>query len=179
MQRSGGGELFSRDHCQLPPPADPNRSSLHILMTQLEFITELRSVLDRHADSVRNALRRLVTRVPGNARALHLMVFTNQEGDGQFDVFGSIDGPDHYFINKQIADVKDIFSVRHTENGFEPAVPMVDAFDAGFDVNDTVIQCVSEWMRGIWRTTDGLSTTVPVLIVGHDGISTTTSESCN
>jgi hypothetical protein len=42
-----------------------------------------------------------------------------------------------------------------------------------------VIQCVSEWMRGIWRTTDGLSTTVPVLIVGHDGISTTTSESCN
>jgi hypothetical protein len=25
MQRSGGGELFSRDHCQLPPPADPNR----------------------------------------------------------------------------------------------------------------------------------------------------------
>jgi hypothetical protein len=30
MQRSGGGELFSRDHCQLPPPADPNRSSLEL-----------------------------------------------------------------------------------------------------------------------------------------------------
>ena len=42
------------------------------------------------------------------------MVFTNQEGDGQFDIFGSIDGPDHYFINKQIADVKYIFTVRHT-----------------------------------------------------------------
>jgi hypothetical protein len=28
MQRSGGGELFSRDHCQFPPPADPNRSGI-------------------------------------------------------------------------------------------------------------------------------------------------------
>jgi hypothetical protein len=106
------------------------------------------------------------------------MVFTNQEGDGQFDVFGSIDGPDHYFINKQIADVKDIFTVRHTENGFAPAVPMVDPFDAGFEVNDTVIQSVSDWMHGIWRTTDGLSPAVPVLIVGHDGISATTTEPC-
>ncbi len=106
------------------------------------------------------------------------MVFTNQEGDGQFDVLGAIDGPDHYFINKQIADVKDIFTVRHTENGFSPAVPMVDPFDAGFAVNDTVIQCVSDWMHGIWRTTDGLSPAVPVLIVGHDGISITTTEPC-
>lgn len=147
-------------------------------MTQDEFITELRSVLDEHANAVRTALRRLVPRIPEKAKALHVMVFTNQEGDGQFDVFGSIDGPDHYFINKQIADVKDIFTVRHTEDGFAPAVPMVDSFDARFDVNDTVIQCVSEWIRGIWRTTDGLTPSVPVLVVGHDGISTTTMEQC-
>jgi len=148
-------------------------------MMQDQFITELRSVLDDHADAARDALRRLVPRIPEKARALHLMVFTSQEGDGQFDVFGSIDGPDHYFINKQIADVKDIFTVRSTENGFAPSVPMVDPFDVGFAVNETVIQCVSKWLREIWRTTDGLTPNVPVVIVGHDGISTTTSESCN
>jgi hypothetical protein len=148
-------------------------------MTQDQFITELRTVLDRHADAARDALRRLVPCIPEKARALHLMVFTNQEGDGQFDVFGSIDGPDHYFINKQIADVKDIFTVRNTEDGFAPPVPMVDPFDVEFAVNDTVVQCVAKWLREIWRTTDGLASNVPVVIVGHDGISTTTSQSCN
>jgi hypothetical protein len=76
-------------------------------MQKHEFIAELRAVLDQHVDAARESLRRLIPRIPANARALHLMVFTNQEGDGQFDVFGSIDGPDHYYINKQIADVKD------------------------------------------------------------------------
>lgn len=106
------------------------------------------------------------------------MVFTSQEGDGQFDVFGTIDGPDHYFINQQIAVVNDIFPVRNTENGFEPSVPMVDPFDIEFDVSETVIQCVSTWIREIWRTTDGLTPSIPVMIVGHDGISTTPPESC-
>jgi len=147
-------------------------------MTPEDFTANLRSVLDDHADVARNALRRLVARMPDKARALQLMVFTNQEGDGQFDVFGSIDGPDHYSINKQIADVKDIFTVRHTENGFAPAVPMVDPFDVGFNVNNTVIKCVSQWLHEIWRTTDGLAHAVPVLIVGHDGISTTMTEPC-
>jgi hypothetical protein len=41
-----------------------------------------------------------------------------------------------------------------------------------------VIKCVSQWLHGIWRTTDGLAHAVPVLIVGHDGISTTMTEPC-
>jgi hypothetical protein len=147
-------------------------------MTQDQFIIELLAVLHEHSDAARDALRRLVARIPERSRALHLMVFTSQEGDGQFDVFGTIDGPDHYFINQQIADVKDIFTVRNTENGFEPSVPMVDPFDIEFDVNETVIQCVSTWIREIWRTTDGLTPSIPVMIVGHDGISTTPPESC-
>jgi hypothetical protein len=147
-------------------------------MQKHEFIAELRAVLDQHVDAARESLRRLIPRIPANARALHLMVFTNQEGDGQFDVFGSIDGPDHYYVNKQIADVKDIFTVRLTENGFTPPVPMVAARDAGFDVNETLIQCVSTWLRHVWNTTEDIVPTVPVAIVGHDGISTTIVEPC-
>ena len=138
-----------------------------------DYIAELRSELAHHSDAVRERLLRFVAAIPPNARSSRFIVFTSQDADGQFDVVGSVDGPDHFHINKAVQGVARIFDVVHSPDGFAPPVPTVDPFATDDCVNDVIIPCVADWLHDIWKTTPGIGAPVPIEIGGHDGISVT------
>lgn len=143
-------------------------------MTQSEFRAALQAVLAEHSSEAARRIQSTLTRIPPQARALAFEVFTSQDGEGMFSVRAALDGPDLYLLNKAIDQTADIFEVQMLETGLEPAVPMVDRDEVDFEVNDTIVDTVAAWLRGVWATVDSSRLRIPVHIDGHDGYGTIT-----
>jgi len=134
-----------------------------------EFVKALESGLEKHSADVVGKWKKVISILPEETRAVSVIISPNQDGDGIFDIFVSLDGPDLYVLNKKIRDHFRLFSPIHTEKGIEPYIPDVDPFDVDFEVNDTVVDVVLPWLEKLWPQvkTEGLK--VPVGLYGDEG----------
>lgn len=143
-------------------------------MEESELQAELNSVLSEHTKEATEKLNIVLNNIPEKAISINLEIFTSQDREGFFSVGVNLDGPDLYVLNKAIREYVDIFDPKYTENGIEPYIPTVDPFEIEYEANDTVVDCVANWLREIWDNVNKENITIPVYIVGHDEYGTTT-----
>lgn len=148
-------------------------------MNQQEFINALELELAKHSESVIEKWKKVLSILPSETRAVSVIISPNQDGDGVFDVFVSLDGPDLYVLNKKIRDHYQLFSPICTENGIDPYIPDVDPFDVDFEVNDTVVDTVLPWLQNLWEKVKSEQTSVPVGIYGDEGYGSKSSVQLN
>jgi hypothetical protein len=141
---------------------------------ELEYRSILQGVLADHTEFAATQLGSILDHLPQMTRAIEIEVFPDQDGEGTFSVRVGLDGPDLYVLNKAIGEWAELFSVRHTEHGLEPSVPLMDPFEESFQVNDAVVDCAAEWLQGVWRALGDPNVEVPITVVGHDDYGTIT-----
>jgi hypothetical protein len=142
-------------------------------MNSVEFGTALREELAKHSAEAARRIEAILARVPAKARSLDIEVFPSQDADGFFGVRASFEGPDLYALNKSIDQFADIIEPKYTESGLVPPIPMVQTPNAGFAVNDIVVDSVATWLVSVWESL-GSSAPLPIRVVGHDGYGTVT-----
>lgn len=133
-------------------------------MNQDRFKQELAEVLLKHSENAVQRINKVLTFLPAETKSVSIMISLNQDGDGDFSVYISLDGPDLYVLNKQIQEYFEIFSPTYNKSGLNPYIPTVDPFDVDFEVNDTVADVVVEWLSSLWKKVKSENVTVPVYI---------------
>ncbi len=141
-------------------------------MEENEYKIELRKVLDENSANAIKRLNSTLKIIPEKSKSIELMIFPDQDGEGTFGVRISLTGPDLYVLNKAIEDYANIIDVKHTSNGLEPNVPMMDPFDSNFEVNDALSDIVGEWLKSIWNQAEARNINLPVTIVADEGYGT-------
>lgn len=132
----------------------------------MNFEEELSSELAKHSGSIASSLKELFAKLPENTREIHIEVFANQDGDGMFSVYVSLEGPDMYVLNKSIEEYACLFEPKYVGTTIKPYIPTVDPFEVDFEVNDVVVDCVANWIKSIWERPKVLPSSIPVIVVG-------------
>lgn len=143
-------------------------------MTEEEFIAELSTVLAGHTEIARDQISKLLESLPETATRLNLEIFPAQDGDGFFTIGANVDGPDLYVINKAIRAHADLFDAKYTDHGVDPPIPIVDAFNVDYPVNDIIVDCAAKWLQSVWESLGHVTCPIPVEVVGHDDYGTVT-----
>lgn len=141
-------------------------------MTQSEYATELLRILRAHGDAARATLTALISALPPRAREIHFVVFPDQDGEGTFSVVASLEGPDLFVLNKAIEGHRYLFDVRHTEDGIEPEVPLFASDEAGFNVQDAIVDTTLLWVAELWEACGRGRSPLPGLVYGEEGYGT-------
>jgi len=148
-------------------------------MNSQEFTEILKAELDKHSASVIDKWKKVLSILPEETKAVSVIISPTQDGDGVFDIFVSLDGPDLHVLNNKIRGHYLLFSPVHTENGIEPYIPDVDPFDVEFEVNDTVVDIVLPWLERLWVEVKDEKLTIPVGIYGDEGYGSKSSVQLN
>jgi hypothetical protein len=148
-------------------------------MDKQEFINALVQELEKHSICVIEKWEMVLSILPSQTKAVSVIISPTQDGDGIFNIFVSLDGPDLYILNKQIHDHFQLFSPVHTSNGIEPYIPSVDPFDVDFEVNDTVINTVLPWLEKLWVKVKAEHMTIPISIDSDEGYGSKSSVQLN
>ncbi|WP_196140413.1 DUF6389 family protein [Aliikangiella sp. G2MR2-5] len=148
-------------------------------MNSQEFTETLKAELEKHSASVIDKWKKVLSILPKETKAVSVIISPTQDGDGVFDIFVSLDGPDLHVLNKKIREHYQLFSPVHTENGIEPYIPDVDPFDVEFEVNDTVVDIVLPWLERLWAEVKDEKLTLPVGIYGDEGYGSKSSVQLN
>ncbi|MCL2534367.1 MAG: DUF6389 family protein [Nocardiaceae bacterium] len=142
-------------------------------MDRTEYLSVLQTVLDRHTARASEKISAILDGCPPEASALCFDVFPDQDGEGTFDIWARLEGPDSFALNKPIDAHRHLFGVVHTEDGLEPDVPLWPR-SAPFRVQDAVVDAAATWLTQLWSRLDGARSTLPWLIEGDDGYGTIT-----
>lgn len=138
-------------------------------MTESEYITEVRSILDEHTTAARSQLAKLPALLPDTARAIELTILVDQDGEGFLTVRVALNGPDLYVINKAIEDCSLLFDTKMVDGKLVPPMPLMDPFNENFPVHDALTDCAADWLTAVWDGADHHAIGIPVIIVSHDG----------
>lgn len=138
-------------------------------MTESEYTTEVRSILDGHTDEARSKLAKLPGLLPDTARAIELTIFIDQDGEGFLTVSVALDGADLHVINKAIEDCALLFDTKVVDGEMVPPMPLMDPFDEDFSVHDALTDCAADWLITVWGGVDNHAIGIPVTIISHDG----------
>ena len=137
-------------------------------MTAAEYSTEVRSVLDAHSAAAQAKLDKLLELLPDTARAIHLMIFIDQDGEGFLSIRISLEGPDLHVINRAIDDCAELFDTVMGEDGLVPPLPLMDPFEEDFSVHDELADSATDWLVEVTRGHQLLSLGVPVSIFADE-----------
>ena len=107
-------------------------------MIESEYKIELRTVLDNYSAQTIELLNETLKAIPEKVQEVEITIFPDQDGEGTFSIRTLLSGPDLYVLNKAIEKTAELFNVKHTPNGLEPSVPLMDPFDEEFDVNNVL-----------------------------------------
>ena len=141
-------------------------------MKKIEYRKKLRRVLDENSGSAIKVLNSTFKIIPKMAQSIELKIFPDQDGEGTFGVRISLTGPDLYVLNQAIKDFAEIINVKHTPTGLVPQVPLMDPFDSEFEVNDVLVDTVSEWLEVVWKESENSTITIPVTIYADEDYGT-------
>ncbi|RVW08907.1 hypothetical protein EGT67_15515 [Prescottella agglutinans] len=142
-------------------------------MQRAEYISELGTVLDRHSNAAAEKISAILDNCPAEATALAFDVFPDQDGEGTFDVWARLDGPDHFALNKPVDDHRHVFGIVHTEDGLEPEVPLWSR-SAPFCVQDAIVDAAATWIGELWSRVGQVRSALPWYVEGEDGYGTIT-----
>lgn len=138
-------------------------------MTESEYKSEVRSILDQHTDEARSQLAKLPGLLPKTSRAIELKIFIDQDGEGFLTVRIALDGPDLYVINKAIEDCALLFDTKMVGGELVPPLPLMNPFDEDFSVHDALTDCAADWLITVWNGVDRNTLRIPIRIISHDG----------
>ncbi|MEO1188689.1 MAG: DUF6389 family protein [Pseudomonadota bacterium] len=138
------------------------------------YAVELLTILRNHSKQALETFTAADEKLPDKATGVSVGIHPGQDGEGQFDIWIHLEGPDLYVLNKAIAPHRILFEVERGTGGFIPDVPMFDPFDTDFDVNDVIVDTSLQWLQEIWPAFDGRMKTLPVTVFGEDGYGTKT-----
>lgn len=148
-------------------------------MNAQEFTEALKNELEKYTSDVIEKWKKVMSILPDETKAVSVIISPSQDGDGTFDVFVSLDGPDLYVLNKKIREHYRLFSPVHTPNGIVPYISDVDPFDVKFEVNDTVVDVVLPWLEKLWVKVKNKELSLPVGIYGDEGYGSRSSVQLN
>ncbi len=74
-------------------------------MNSQEFTEALKAELEKHSDSVIEKWKKVLSILPEETKAVSVIISPTQDGDGIFDIFVSLDGPDLYELNKKFVSI--------------------------------------------------------------------------
>lgn len=138
-----------------------------------EYRTALRSELDTHTEAARTKLGQVLDAMPTAAREVGIDIFPDQDGEGTFDVWLRLDGPDLFALNRAVEPWRHLFGVVWTETSTEPELPLL-APTPDVDVSDVVVDVAADWVEALWSEVTAGRTTLPCLVDGEHGYGTTT-----
>ena len=130
--------------------------------------SELREVLNSHSAMVIDLINSTLVSLPQKTEEIELVISPDQDGEGTFSVNISLSGPDLYVLNKSIEKTAELFNVRHTPDGLEPPVPLMDPFEEEFEVNDTLCHTVFEWLEELWIRVKKENVNLPVTVTAEE-----------
>jgi hypothetical protein len=141
-------------------------------MTRDEYIQRVQHVLAEHTATAASRLSAALTLVPAKTRNVAIEIFVDQDGEGCLDVQVTLEGPDHYFLNRAIASQAELFGTRMTQSGLEPDLPLMAPGAETFSVHDALTDCAALWIKQVWEQTERGRCPLPITIVSHDGYGT-------
>ncbi|WFR71340.1 DUF6389 family protein [Prescottella defluvii] len=142
-------------------------------MQRAEYISELGTVLGRHSEAAAEKISAILAACPAEATELCFDVFPDQDGEGTFDVWARLDGPDHFALNKAIDDHRHLFGIVYTEDGLEPDVPLWSR-NAPFCVQDAIVDAAAAWLTELWSRVGAARSPLPWFVEGHNDYGTIT-----
>ncbi|MFC9516865.1 DUF6389 family protein [Nocardiaceae bacterium NPDC056970] len=142
-------------------------------MDRDEYLSTLAAVLDRHTDAAAAKLTAILDALPAEATELCIDVFPDQDGEGTFDIWVRLEGPDYFALNKPIDAHRHLFGIVYTEDGVEPDVPLMSR-NAPFVVEDAVVDAAANWLTELWSRVGAPHSPLPWLVDGEDGCGTVT-----
>lgn len=142
-------------------------------MDRDEYLSTLAAVLGRHTDAAAGKISSILDALPAEATELCIDVFPDQDGEGTFDVWVRLEGPDYFALNKPIDAHRHLFGIVYTEDGVEPDVPLWSR-DAPFVVEDAIVDAAATWLTELWARVGEGRSTVPWRVDGEDGLGTVT-----
>ena len=168
--RSGRGVCWEEVHlAPLGAVAELGALATSHVMTREEYIQQVKAVLDAHTERAANRLAAALAAVPPKAQKVEIQIFVDQDGEGFLDVRVGLVGPDLFVLNRAIADHAELFGTRMTEEGLEPALPLMEPGGEAFSVRDTLSDCAATWLPKVWGYTKRISFLLPIVVVSHDG----------
>lgn len=123
-------------------------------MTEEKYRQELKSSLDREKSRIISRLNAFLNKVPSEAVRINIIISPSQDGEGDFSIYGGLNGPNLYSLNKKVQDWTSILNIRNTPVGFQPSFPMVDPFNSSFYVNDVIEEVCIKWFQDHWEEID-------------------------
>ncbi|WP_430332370.1 DUF6389 family protein [Rhodococcus sp. ACT016] len=143
-------------------------------MDRAEYLSELEAVLGRYTATAAEKISAILAACPAEATELCFDVFPDQDGEGTFDVWARLEGPDSFVLNKAVDEHRHLFGVVYTEDGLEPDVPLWPSSDTPFCVQDAVVDAAATWLTELWSRVGEAHSTLPWLVEGEDGYGTVT-----
>ena len=137
-------------------------------MIESEYKIELRTVLDNYSAQTIELLNETLKAIPEKVQEVEITIFPDQDGEGTFSIRTLLSGPDLYVLNKAIEKTAELFNVKHTPNGLEPSVPLMDPFDEEFDVNNVLCDTAAKWLEELWVKVEKKGLEIPVSIVAEE-----------
>lgn len=133
-------------------------------MTEENYRKELINALNREKESIISNINSFLQKIPTEAVRINIIISPGQDGEGEFSIYGGLNGPDLYVLNKKIEEWTWIIEVKHGPNGYEPNVPMVDPFSIEYDVNDIIEEIIIKWINDYWDEIDDSKVEVGISI---------------
>ncbi len=125
-------------------------------MDEQTYRRRLREVLDPHTDAAATRLGAIATAIRDlPVRGVVVDVFCDQDGEGTFDVWARLDGPDLFALNRAVDDHRHLFGVVQDEEGVEPEVPSFGARGAPFELEPVLVDVVAGWIADVWGAAVG------------------------
>jgi hypothetical protein len=143
-------------------------------MTREEYTRQVDRILEAHQESAKAQLIAALPLIPAEAKRITFGIFVDQDGEGFLDVRLGLDGPGLYGLNRAIAQHAELFGTRMTEDGLDPALPLMSPGEEAFSVHDALTDCAAAWVVRLWNQIDHRGIQLPVDVVSHEGYGTTT-----
>jgi hypothetical protein len=143
-------------------------------MTRDEYIREVGRILEGHHESAKSQLIAALALIPPAANRIAFDIFVDQDGEGFLDVRLGVDGPGLYGLNQAIAPHAELFATRMTQDGLDPALPLMNPGEEAFSVHDALTDCAAAWVVKLWNQVDHRGINVPVDVISSEGYGTTT-----
>jgi len=138
-------------------------------MNEIEYQIELLKILNEHSEKTILKINKVLEVLPNGVQSIELQIFPDLDGEGPFGIQFSLIGRDLYHLNNLIKEYASLFNVKHASSGLTPAVPLMDPFDSKFEVNDVLVDTVSEWLSALCQKSNLNNFNIPVIIVTDEG----------
>ncbi|MDO1581521.1 DUF6389 family protein [Rhizobium oryzicola] len=141
-------------------------------LSEGEYKSIIRTFLDARAPEAMAQLDKIRSKLPDHALEVRIGIHPGQGEEGFFDIMVHLEGPNLYVLNKAIQEHRSLFEVRCIDGKMQPDVPIFDgSVDAGFSVNDAIVDTCMEWIEYLWRGLGGMR--IPAVMFGEDDYGST------